>query len=58
VGNLQWAVAAVADFNGDSRADVLWRNTSTGANEIWRSANVATKQAVSTVASSAWAVRN
>ncbi len=30
------------DYNGDSRADILWRNSRTGANVIWRSANAAT----------------
>jgi hypothetical protein len=25
----------VGDFNGDSKPDILWRNTSTGANAIW-----------------------
>lgn len=29
-----WQVAGVADFNGDSRADILWRNTN-GAVAIW-----------------------
>ncbi len=37
------------DFNGDGRSDILWRNLSTGANTIWRSANSATQQAVPAV---------
>jgi hypothetical protein len=36
------------DFNGDGLADILWHNTSTGANVIWRSANSATQQTVAT----------
>jgi len=44
------------DFNGDGVSDILWRNSNTGANTIWRSANSATGQAVSTVASQAWQV--
>jgi plastocyanin len=43
------------DFNGDGRSDILWRNRSTGANTIWRSANSATPQAVATRATS-WRV--
>ncbi len=48
-----WAIAlAIApcsalgfsDFNGDGRSDLLWRNTATGANAIWFSANRATPQ--------------
>ena len=30
-------VAGVGDFNGDGKSDILWRNTSTGVNAIWRS---------------------
>ena len=44
-----------SDFNGDGRSDILWRNTTTGANTIWRSANSATPQAVAAVATS-WRV--
>ena len=32
---LAWTVAAVADFNGDGKADILWRNTATGDNYIY-----------------------
>ena len=39
-----------SDFNGASPSDILWRSSSTGANLIWRSANSATTQAVTTAA--------
>ena len=49
VANKAWQVVGVGDFNGDGVEDVLWRNTSTGQNQIWRSANNGTQQAVATV---------
>ena len=33
--NVNFRVAAVADFDDDSRPDIMWRNTLTGANELW-----------------------
>ena len=50
-----WTVAGSGDYNGDGRSDILWRNTSTGGNVIWRSASSATPQAV-TMFSTAWRV--
>src|SRR5438105_293174 len=29
------AVAAIADFTGDGKPDIVWRNTATGAVELW-----------------------
>jgi FG-GAP repeat. len=43
------------DFNGDGRSDILWRNTGTGSNIIWESANSETPRGVS-AATSAWSV--
>ena len=45
-----------SDFNGDDKSDLLWRNTTTGANVIWRSANSATAQGVTGVTNLAWIV--
>ncbi len=33
--DLNWSIAGVADFDGDTKADILWRNYATGANTIW-----------------------
>ncbi len=30
-----WVVKAIADFNGDGKSDVLWRNTTTGDVAMW-----------------------
>src|SRR6266513_2210076 len=30
-----WQVQGIGDFDGDGRADILWRNSSTGDNYIW-----------------------
>jgi Ca2+-binding RTX toxin-like protein len=32
---LNMTVAATADFTGDGKTDIVWRNTSTGATELW-----------------------
>src|SRR5712691_2962126 len=34
VADLNWTVAGIGDFDGDGKADLLWRNTSTGENYI------------------------
>ena len=33
--DVRWRIAGLADFNGDSKPDILWRNTSTGENYVW-----------------------
>lgn len=30
-----WTIAATADFNGDGKDDILWRNQSTDENAVW-----------------------
>ncbi|QSX77099.1 M20/M25/M40 family metallo-hydrolase [Agrilutibacter solisilvae] len=45
---------APVDFNADGRSDVFWRNLSTGANDIWRSANVLTRTPTNSVTAMAW----
>src|SRR6476620_10101393 len=50
------ASVAAGDFDGDGRSDVFWRNSSTGANAIWKSANVATRQSVASVSNLHWAI--
>jgi uncharacterized repeat protein (TIGR01451 family) len=31
----EWIIAGIADFNNDSKPDLLWRNTNTGRTTIW-----------------------
>jgi FG-GAP repeat len=33
--DVSWKIAGTGDFNGDSKADILWRNDS-GATSIWQ----------------------
>ncbi len=35
VADLNWQVAGVGDFDGDGKADIVWRNASTGENYIY-----------------------
>lgn len=45
-----------ADFDGSGQADILWRNISTGANEIWLSGRSTTKRTVSTLLTTNWTI--
>ena len=33
--DLNWSVAEIGDFDGDGKADILWRNQTTGQDAIW-----------------------
>ena len=35
VADLNWKVVGIGDFDGDGKADVLWRNSSTGENYVY-----------------------
>jgi hypothetical protein len=44
------------DFDGNGLDDVLWRNSATGANQVWKAANSATRQVVLTIADPNWTI--
>ena len=56
VSDLAWKIISVADFDGDGHSDIFWRNTSTGANAIWKSGSSATRQSVVGVTNQSWKV--
>ena len=35
IGADEYRALDIVDFNGDGKADILWRNTSTGQNAVW-----------------------
>jgi hypothetical protein len=35
VADLNWQIAAVGDYDGDGKSDLLWRNVSTGQNYLY-----------------------
>ena len=43
--NIPWQHECVGDFDGDGRSDILWRNSVSGQNVIWKSGSNATTRA-------------
>jgi len=35
VNDRRWQIARLADFNGDGKVDILWRNQTTGDLLVW-----------------------
>lgn len=56
VTDTAWQVAAVGDFNGDVRADIVWRNQNTGSNTMWWGGNSANRQNLTAVTAANWKI--
>ena len=33
--SLAWQIRQISDFNGDGRADILWRESASGSTYLW-----------------------
>jgi len=58
VADLNWKVAGIGDFDGDGKADVLWRNASSGENYVYLMSgkDIAGEGYLRTVADQYWQV--
>jgi hypothetical protein len=58
VASLSWDIRAVNDYNQDGYPDLLWRNSSTGANTIWlmRDRALGNSIALPTVSDTGWQI--
>ncbi len=57
-GTDDWTIAGVGDFDGDGKADILWRNTASGDNAIWLMDGIALASgaAINNVPGTDWAI--
>src|SRR5439155_1138742 len=59
VADQNWQVAGIGDFDGDGKADILWRNASTGENYVYLMAALTVKPAegyLRTLSDLAWQI--
>jgi chitodextrinase len=58
VADPAWSVAGVADFDGDGKADILWRNSASGANQLWlmSGTSIASTVSINAMPDLTWAI--
>ena len=58
IADLNWEITALRDVDGDSHADVIWRNRVNGQNTVWLMNGFAIKSAASlpTIADANWKI--
>jgi hypothetical protein len=52
-----WTVSRVGDFDGDGRADIVWRNGSTGQSVIWLMNGLTTVTTATATSDASWSVQ-
>jgi hypothetical protein len=52
-----WTVSRVGDFDGDGRADIVWRNASTGQSVIWLMNGLTTVKTATATSDASWSVQ-
>jgi hypothetical protein len=60
VSDLDWQIEGVGDFNGDTKADILWRHSTTGMVAMWlmNGAIISSDLGVGIVSDPDWEIMN
>jgi hypothetical protein len=60
VSDPNWQITEVGDFNGDSKADILWRHPTTGMVAMWlmNGGTISSDLGVGVVSDTYWGIMN